>query len=155
MHGCTCLFSGNPCCAVYTCSCPVWGHLACLTSWLPQPSLGQSASHSCTGASGCPVGGVRDIELCGVLFCYVFCIHIRMRALMCMCLTLFLASSQLLLVLSLPCHSPSCLSIASCVCTSTFFTCDTHLCSPLLSSSDTSREGPSVWLTFCSAALLE
>ena len=42
----TCLFSGNPCCAVYTCSCPVWGHWACLTSWPPQPSLGQSASHS-------------------------------------------------------------------------------------------------------------
>ena len=25
------------CGAVYTCSCPVWVHLACLTSWPPQP----------------------------------------------------------------------------------------------------------------------
>ena len=25
------------CCAVYICSCPVWAHLACLTSWPPQP----------------------------------------------------------------------------------------------------------------------
>ena len=56
----------------------------------------------------------------------------HMRALMCMCLTLFLASSQLLLVLSLPCHSPSCLSVSLCVCTSISFTCDPHLCSPLL-----------------------
>ena len=147
-------FSGNPCCAVYTCSCPVWANWACLTSWPPQPSLGQSASLSCTGASGCPVGGVRDIELCwrALLLCNLYK---HMSALMCMCLTLFLASSQLLLVLSLPCLSPSCLSVASCVCTSTSFSCDTHLCSPLLSSSDTSQEGPSVWLTFCSAALLE
>ena len=32
----TCLVSGNPCYAVYTGSCPVKGHLACLTSWPPQ-----------------------------------------------------------------------------------------------------------------------
>ena len=111
-------FSGNPCCAVYTCSCPVWANWACLTSWPPQPSLEQSASLSCTGASGCPVGGVRDIELCwrALLLCNLYK---HMSALMCMCLTLFLASSQLLLVLSLPYLSPSCLSVASCVCTST------------------------------------
>ena len=33
----TCLVSWNPCCAVYTCSCSVWGHWACLTSWPSQP----------------------------------------------------------------------------------------------------------------------
>jgi len=67
-------FSGDPCCAVYTCSCPVWANWACLTSWPPQPSLGQSASLSCTGASGCPVGGVRDIELCwrALLLCNLY-----------------------------------------------------------------------------------
>ena len=79
----TCLASGNPCCAVYTCSCPVWANWACLTSWPPQPSLEQSASLSCTGASGCPVGGVRDIELCwrALLLCNLYkhtseCTHV-------------------------------------------------------------------------------
>ena len=41
----TCLVSGNHCCAVYTCSCPVRVHLACLTSWPLQP-FGKNVSHS-------------------------------------------------------------------------------------------------------------
>ena len=42
----TCLVSGNHCCAVYACSCPVWGHLACLTRWPPQHWQNVSHSHA-------------------------------------------------------------------------------------------------------------
>ena len=71
----TCLVSWNPCCAVYTCSCPVWGHWACLTSWPPQP-WGRVPHILALVLQSVLLEGVRDMELCGELFCFVVCVNI-------------------------------------------------------------------------------
>ena len=85
----TCLVSGNHCCAVYTCSCPVWVHWACLTSW-PSQLVEKSVSHS--PAFGCPVGRCESHRVVwrALLFCnlyyhnegihvYVYSVHVYMR----------------------------------------------------------------------------
>ena len=50
------------CCAVYTCSCPVWVHLACLTSWPPQP-WGRMPHTLALVLQSVLLEGARDIQL--------------------------------------------------------------------------------------------